>query len=637
VAYAVVSLSGQAERTLGALPALEERAAVPLLPDGTRIETTVAGGATFFRDLQHATERDLRRAELITLPVAAVALVVVFGSLAAASVPVMAGAATTLLGLAAIYGLSYPFELSVFVLNLASMLALGLGTDYALFLVSRFREEIASGADTPTALVATLATAGRAVFFSAGTVFVGLAGLLAFRFMLLRSLGIAGMAAVAAAVVAALTLLPALLAVFGTHINRLQLPISRGPQAETTEGAWSRLAQFVLRHPWRVLVPVLVLLVALGAPFATARLSTPDARILPPDTASRRAVDLLAAEFDPGAGAPLLLAVTAPGPITQPQQLRVLGDFTHTLAGDPRVKHVDSIVSLDPRLTPEQYELLYANPDASPDLWARGAAQALARGNTTLVSVTSAYDPIGPETRALVRALRATEPAPGWRVQVSGAAAGALDLTESLYRDFPAVVVVVIGVTYVLLMLTFRSVVLPAKAVLMNLLSLGASFGALAAVFQDGLLAWLPPPLGVQPLGYVEATLPILLFCTLFGLSMDYEVFLLSRIQEEYQATGDNARSVAAGLQRSGRVITGAAAIVVVVAGAFALAADVVQIKALGLGIAIAVLVDATIVRALLVPATMRLLGNWNWWFPPVLAGWLSSKPSGKLTGRRAA
>ena len=636
--YAVLSLEGQAEHGLDLLPELERRAAVPAPPDGSTVETTVAGGATFFRDLQEATERDLRRAELVTLPVAAAALALVFGSLAAAAVPVVVGAATTVLGLAGLFALSFPFDLSVFVLNLASMLALGLGTDYALFLVSRFREELQRH-EPPRALEATLATAGRAVFFSAGTVLVGLCGLLAFRFMLLRSLGMAGMVAVAAALAAALTLLPALLAILGPRINALPIGASRrgsapflspfegeagsprsGPrQRGTHRGPWAQLATVVLRHPWRVLLPVLVVLAALGAPFAGAQLSTPDARILPPDTASRRAVSLLASEFDPGAGAPLLLAVTAPGPITAPPQLDVLFDFTRTVARDPRVARVESIVDLDPRLTREQYALLYANPGQSPDLWARGAAQALARGNTTLVSVVPKLDPIGPETKALVKALRATVPAPGWRVEVGGAAAGALDLTESLYRDFPAVVAAVLAATYLLLLVTFRSVVLPAKAVVMNLLSLVASYGALVVVFQDGLLAGLPPPFGVQPLGYVEATLPILLFCTLFGLSMDYEVFLLSRVQEAYAATGDNARSVAAGLQRSGRVITGAAAIVVAVAGAFALAADVVQIKALGVGIAIAVLVDATIVRALLVPATMRLLGTWNWWLPPPL------------------
>jgi RND superfamily putative drug exporter len=311
-----------------------------------------------------------------------------------------------------------------------------------------------------------------------------------------------------------------------------------------------------------------------------------------------------------------LLVVSAPGPVTAPEQVDVLYDFTRAVAADRRVARVDSIVDLDPRLTRDQYALLYANPELSPDLWARGAAQALARGQTTLVTVVPALDPQGPEAKALVKALRATVPGPGWRVQVTGATAGALDLTEYLYRDFPVVVAVVILVTYTLLLVTFRSVVLPLKAVVMNVLSLFASFGALAAVFQDGLLTGLPWPFAFPSLGYVEATLPILLFCTLFGLSMDYEVFLLSRMREAYLATGDNARSVAAGLEASGRVITGAAAIVVAVAGSFAVAAGVVQIKALALGIAIAVLVDATVVRALVVPATMRLLGHWNWWWP---------------------
>ncbi len=478
-----------------------------------------------------------------------------------------------------------------------------------------------------------MGTAGRAVFFSAGTVLIGLGGLIAFRFGLLRSLGVAGTVAVAAAVIASLTLLPAILAILGPRVNALPVPFLRhrsagGAEDAEESGFWGRLAWFVLRHPWRVLIPTLLLLIGLGWPFVGARLSTADARILPPESESRRMSEVLAAEFAAGDAAPLLLVLTAPGPVTEPAQLDVLYDFTRTVAGDPRVARVESIVDLDPRLTREQYALLYANPELSPDLWARGAAQALARGQTTLVSVVPALDPLGDETKALVRALRATEPAPGWRVQVTGATAGALDLTEYLYRDFPLVAGIVILVTYVLLLFTFRSAVLPLKAVVMNILSLFASFGALAVVFQNGALARLPGPFAFAPLGYVEATLPILLFCTLFGLSMDYEVFLLSRVREAYLATGDNARSVAIGLQRSGRVITGAAAIVVAVAGSFAVAAGVVQIKALALGIAIAVLVDATIVRALVVPATMRLLGDWNWWLPGRKPGAGSATPA---------
>jgi RND superfamily putative drug exporter len=633
-AFAVVGLSGRPETSLSLLPELERLAAVPPLADGTAVQTTIAGGATFFRDLQEATKNDLRRAELVTLPVAAVVLTLVFGSLVAAGVPVAVGAATIVLGLGTMYLLTYRLELSIFGLNLASMLALGLGTDYALFMVSRFREELGrEGTGTALALETALATAGRAVFFSACTVLIGLTGLVAFQFQLLRSLGYAGMVAVGAAVFAALTLLPALLAILGPRINALPLPAVRlpwpGPRprpvprraggaggSDDHGGFWARLAWFVLRHPWRVLLPTLLLLLGLGLPFATARLSSADARILPPESGSRQAFEALAADFSAGEASPLLLVVSAPGPVTSPEQLDVLYDFTRAIARDPRIARVESIVDLDPRLTREQYALLYANPELSPDLWARGAAQALARGQTTLVSAVPAYDPQSAETKALVAALRATVPAPGWRVEVTGATAGALDLTAHLYADFPLVAGIVVLVTYLLLMLTFHSVVLPLKAVLMNALSLLASFGALAAVFQDGLLAGLPGPFAFAPLGYVESTLPILLFCILFGLSMDYEVFLLTRIREAYLKTGDNNASVASGLEASGRVITGAAAIVVAVAGSFAIAAGVVQIKALALGIAIAVLVDATLVRALVVPATMRLLGRWNWWFP---------------------
>jgi RND superfamily putative drug exporter len=303
------------------------------------------------------------------------------------------------------------------------------------------------------------------------------------------------------------------------------------------------------------------------------------------------------------------------------EHIATLRDVSVALERDPRVARVDGIVSLDPRLTTAQYQLLYANPAQSPDQWARGLAGALVRDNITLLSVTPSGDPLGEATAELVDAIRATVPSPGWRMEVGGVSAGAVDLTRSLYSSFPGVIGVILATTAILLFFTFRSILLPIKAILMNLLSLGASYGALVLVFQDGILANLPAPFAFPAMGYVESTLPILLFCTLFGLSMDYEVFLLSRVREEYLLTNDNIRSVTKAIGASARVITGAAAIVVAVAGSFSLAADVVQIKALGLGIALAVLADATIVRGLLVPATMRLLGEWNWWVPASLAG----------------
>lgn len=639
VAFAVLALETEPGQGAALLNDLERAVRIPA-DSGLIIETTVISADSFFRDLQEATANDLRRAELITVPVAALTLLAVFGSVVAAGVPVIAGAATAVFGLGGIFLLSFVADMSVFTLNLASMLALGLGTDYALFLVSRYREEIDAGADPETAVTRSVATAGRAVFFSAGMVLAGLAGLVAFKIAFLRSLGLAGLASVTGAVVVSMTLLPALLGVIGTRIDALRL---RPRRPEQEGGFWASLASLVTRRPWPVLATSLVVLVGAAYPFLGARLSTPDSRILPAESPSRRATTLANAEFDAGGGTPLLVVVRAPGPITAPAQVTTLRDISDALARDPRVSRIDGIVSLDPRLTTAQYQLLYANPGQSPDQWARGLVGALTRDNLTLLSVTPSGDPLGEETAELVDAIRATVPAPGWSMEVGGVSAGALDLTRSLYGSFPWVVGLILATTAVLLFFTFRSVIMPIKAIIMNLLSLGASYGALVLVFQDGILSGAPAPFTFPSMGYVESTLPILLFCTLFGLSMDYEVFLLSRVREEFLVSRDNTGSVTRAIGASARVITGAAAIVVAVAGSFSLAADVIQIKALGLGIALAVLADATIVRGLLVPSTMRLLGDWNWWVPGWLAASLGWSPTetdsgeARVSGRAVA
>ena len=287
---------------------------------------------------------------------------------------------------------------------------------------------------------------------------------------------------------------------------------------------------------------------------------------------------------------------------------------------DPRVQRVESIVSLDPRLTPDQYALMFA-AGQSGDAYGYLAAAASVRQDILLASVTSRYGQTDDQSNDLVRAIRATPPPPGFRLLVGGGTAGVIDYADRLYDQFPRAALIVVVAIYLVLLRSFGSVVLPLKAVAMNVLSILASYGALVVIFQDGALADL---LHFKPLGYVEASLPIIMFCVLFGLSMDYEVFLLSRVQEAHLDGADNATSVARGLERSGRIITSAAAIVVLVSLSF-VAADIVLIKALGLGTAIAVLLDGTIVRALLVPATMRLLGDWNWWAPTWLRGTLRS------------
>ncbi|HEX5239665.1 MAG TPA: MMPL family transporter, partial [Candidatus Limnocylindrales bacterium] len=510
----------------------------------------------------------------------------------------------------------------IFVLNLATLLGLGLGVDYSLLMTSRFREELAARDNRPDAIeeavVATVATAGRAVFFSGVTVLLGLLGLVLFDFMILRSVGIAGAMVVALAIAAALTLLPALFAFVGTRLDRLS--VRRVVATPGADGPWARLARWVMARPVAVLVPTLGLLLLLGLPFLHVRLNAPDSSILPETVDSRVWFDRLQAAFGPGPFAPIELAVRTSGPATSPANVAALYDYTRRLAADPRVAAVDSLVDVDPRLTLTQYQLMYSSPTGPPDRFVQAALTATTKGDLTAITITTDYGPNDAPGRQLVGDLRSRTgqlaPPAGMSVLVGGGAADVEDVVSGIGADFPRTAAFILVSTWIVLFLLLRSVILPIKAVVMNSLSILASFGALVWIFQDGNLSAL---LGTRPLGFVETTQPVILFCVLFGLSMDYEVFLLTRMRESWDASHDNRAAVAHGLERSGRIVTSAALIVVVVAGSFAFA-DIVLIKALGLGIAIAVALDATVVRALLVPATMRLIGDWNWWLPAALA-----------------
>jgi putative drug exporter of the RND superfamily len=612
-AYDVVLLDLPPDDSPAALPILRER-----LQPAPGLSVELAGGPAFYGDVQHVSESDLQRSEIISLPLAALALLVVFGSAVAAGVPLAVGGAAVVVALAGIFVVASLAPMSIFVLNLATLLGLGLGVDYSLLLTSRFREELAARPEGPDrvadAVRVTVATAGRAVFFSGLTVLLGLLGLVLFEFMILRSVGIAGAIVVGLAVASALTLLPAILTIVGARIDRFA--VRRVTVSSGTDGAWARLARRVMRHPVAVLVPVLAFLLLLGAPFLHARFNAPDASILPPQVASRAAFDRLQAQFGEGEFAPLVLAVRTQGPATSRANVAALYDWTRRLAADPRIARVDSLVDVDPRLSLEQYQLLYGDPNGPRDRYLQVALGATTRGDLTAVTVTTRYGPNRDEGRALVRDLRTpgspVAPPPGMTALVGGGAADVADVVDRVRADFPRTALFIIVSTYLVLFVLLRSVVLPAKALIMNTLSIVASFGALVWIFQDGNLSAL---LGFQPLGFVETTQPVILFCVLFGLSMDYEVFLLTRMKEVWDRTGDNVEAVAGGMERSGRIVTSAALIVVVVASSFAFA-DIVLIKALGVGMAIAVALDATVVRALLVPATMRLLGKWNWWLP---------------------
>lgn len=600
------------------------------------ITVAIAGGPSFYADIQSVSETDLQRSELISLPLAAVVLLLVFGSAVAAGLPLAVGGATVIVALAAIFGVAQATRMSIFVLNLTTLLGLGLGVDYSLLLVSRFREELGRGAKLGDAVQRTVATAGRAVFFSGVTVMLGLAGLALFDFAILRSIGIAGAITVAIAVASSVTLMPAILSLLGPRVNRLAIR-RLGSGKVNERGPWARLARAVMHRPLAVALPTLALLIALGTPWLGVRFNAPDGSILPERVPSRQALDALTDAFGEGSFSPMTAAVRTDGPVTSAANIKLLYDWVQALQADPRVARVDSIVSIDPRLTLTQYQLLYSSDSATPpDRYAAQILSFTTAGDLTTVSITPTNGPNRPESRALVGELRAAHPgsigagAPsaitppvGLNALIGGGAAEIVDVVDTISGEFPRTAAVVILATLLILAVLLRSVVLPIKAVVMNMLSILASFGALVWIFQEGNLSAI---LGFAPLGFVETTIPVILFCVLFGLSMDYEVFLLTRMREIYDRTGDNTAAVAGGLERSGRIITSAALIVVVVAGSFVFA-EIVLIKALGVGVAIAVALDATIVRALLVPATMRLFGKWNWWAPR----WVERLLSGRI------
>ncbi|MCJ7712580.1 MAG: MMPL family transporter, partial [Chloroflexi bacterium] len=433
----------------------------------------IGGGPAFYGDVQAVTERDLQRSELISFPLAALALLLVFGSLIAAGIPLAVGGAAVLVALAGIFVVASLVPMSIFVLNLATLLGLGLGVDYSLLMTSRFREELAhrEGPDrVAEAVRITVATAGRAVFFSGLTVLLGLLGLVLFEFMILRSVGIAGAIVVGLAVASALTLLPAILAIVGTRIDALAV---RGVTVEPgVDGPWARLARRVMRHPVAVLVPTLSLLLLLGVPFLQVRFNAPDATILPSSVPSRETYDILAREFGEGDFAPIVLAVRTTGDATAPENVAKLYDYSRRLAADPRVSRVSSLVDVDPRLTLDQYRLLYGSESGPPDRFVAASLAATTKGDLTAFTVTTPYGPNRDEGRALVRELRdpvsPLAPPAGITVQVGGGAADVDDVVSRVWSDFPRTAAFIIVSTFLVLFVLLRSVVLPVKALVMN-------------------------------------------------------------------------------------------------------------------------------------------------------------------------
>ena len=535
-----------------------------------QVQTRVIGEPAIWSNFQSVSKQQLAHGEAIGFPLILLILLAGFGTVAAALAPVALGAVAVFLSGAVIYWLSRSFAISVYVTNMASMIGIGVAVDYSLFIVSRFRRELHEGATAEAALQRALASSGTAVVFSGATVAVSLAALFAIDVNALRSMAVGAIVVVCISVLASVTLLPALLAAAGTRVDRFRLRLPWRTGEEGSDALWTRWAHAVMRRPVAALAGGAAVMLLLSSPLLAMK-------------TFNRGLDELPANAE----------------------VRVATERAQTLVGAGFASPVHIVTSTSPaslarRLATMPGVVEVSRPVRSAD------------GTRWLLDARLAVQPESQPARDVVRRI---ERAAGPGAIVGGSTVFDLDVQRAIFGGLWKMLLFILAACYVVLLLLLRSVVLPLKAVLMNLLSVGASYGVLVAVFQWGWLDWT----GYSSPGYVDTIVPALVLAVTFGLSMDYEVFLLTRIRERWLAHGDNERAVAEGLVGSARIITSAAAVMVAVFAAFAVA-GARSLKELGVGLAVAILLDATLVRLLIVPAAMRLLGGWNWWMPAPLA-----------------
>jgi len=582
VTYAVLELAGDNDAArIKSFEAIQGDVRAPGL-------TVLAGGQIPTEAaINKEVTSDIGRAEAISMPVLLILLLVIFGSLAAASLPLAIGGIGIIGSFAALRLLTLATPVSIYSVNITTILGLGLAIDYGLFMVGRFREELDRQASVADAVARTVATAGRTVAVSGITVALALASLMLFPAVFLRSMGYGGVATVLVDMLAALTVMPALLAVLGHRVNALRIRRSVGrPGAVVQEepaGGWYRLARSVMRRPLVFAGVIVVVLLALGAPVLHISWGGTDARALPAAAPARQVSEALSRDFPGNVSAPIESLVQFRGPIAgSPARQGQLAAYAGRLGRLPGVT---------------------------------GAQLTGVRGNVARIDLRYQPDPLSAQARQIVQRVRGIPGPAGSKVEVGGQTAQLVDELSSLSATVPWMALVMAAATFVLLFLAFGSVVLPVKAIVANLLSLSATFGVVVWIFQEGHLSGL---LRFEATGTLDPTMPILMLAIIFGLSMDYEVFLLSRIRERYDVTGDTPEAIASGLQRTGGVITSAALLLVIVVGAFS-ASGITFIKLMGVGMIVALIVDASVVRVLLVPAAMRLLGQANWWAPKPL------------------
>ncbi len=618
ITFVLASLREERGGATPHVPLLREAVDAVRQPPGGGFEAHVTGNPAFDYDTRTVAAQDSDRLERRLLPLTWLLLILAFGALVAAIVPVAVGFLAIFVAMGIESMLAGLIPMSIFVLNITTMVGLGVGIDYSLLVVTRFREELEAGAGRLEAAERTIRTAGQTVLTSGGTVMVGVAALMIVPIVETRSVGLGGLIVVFTAVALSVTFLPAILAVLGHNVDRPKFLAARLARFRQETG-WTRYAESIARNPLRALAISGSIILLLSAPALWLRIGLPVANWFPKDTESARGLNVLqqmgqASAFEPVRVVVQLPPGTAVLDLDRLRGLRALGD---SLRANPRVQQVRGLVDLRPGIPLWQYMQLYGDTARArarmPDVF---NAYLSRDGSTTVLDVFLR------DTVTLDGALQAVRDVRRLRTSwfptleratmlVGGFAPSALDFRDALMREFPLIVALVLGVTAVMLAWVFRSLLVPLKAVVMNTLSVGAAFGLTVVVFQWGVGGSL---IGLE--GPTEAIFvmgPVLVFAIVFGLSMDYEVFLLSRIKEEFDLSHDNDAATSAGLSATGRTITSAAGIMILVFGAFAFA-RVMAVQMIGFGLAVAVLLDATVIRMVMVPALMHLAGRFNWW-----------------------
>jgi RND superfamily putative drug exporter len=604
VMIAIAGLTDNQSDALKHSPDVEK--AVTDAAKGTGVEVFLSGDAPFYKAFSDTTIHDLERAEKIALPITLLILVVAFGSIVAAGVPLSLALISLAISFGIISVIAAQTTVSSFAQNTASMVGIGVGIDYSLFILTRFREQLRSDRAVSQSVGEAMASSGKAVFVSALTVVVALAGTQLVNVAAFKSMGFAAMIAVALAGASALTLLPAILGMLGKRVDKWAIK-----RKKAQEGAvWHRWAMIVMRRPWAFLLVSLLIVGLLAAPVFGLKMGSSGPGILPEDAKPRIAIEIISDSFGAGVGAPAGILVETPKGVLGAGFADVY-TIAQKLRTYPEILAVNSIATIVPG---QPLDIAQQNANA-PQVRPFIGRLVSNDGNKTIIEAVTKHGPQSDQADQLIEKLRTDLPAltpAGGRIIIGGQPGLNTDILNEMANKLVRVVGLVMLLSFLVLLLFFRSILLPLKAILMNTASVLATYGVLVFVFQHGNGESL---LGFKSDGIIDAFLPLFLFCILFGLSMDYEVFMLARIREEYLRTHDNTEAVGWGLEHTARIITSAALIMVTVFGAFAFA-SLVPIKAMGFGLACAVFLDATIIRVIMVPATMRLMGDWNWWIP---------------------